>query len=481
MLQLNAPDDVCMQLLPHQRLACNFVKSHPYCGLFLPMGLGKTSTTLEALYELNPTHHVLILGPKPVMRTTWADEIEKWGFPFRVNSLITNERGTQLTAAKRHEKYAAIYDHQPTVWFLNYELTVDLIEHLPRVKGKPIWPFPTVILDEAQAFKSPNSKRFKALKKMRPYMQRVIELTGTPAPNGVIDIWSLIYLLDQGARLGSTLTQYRTQWFVPTGYIDNRPYGWVPRPGSSDIIFQAISDITISFDSLASTIPPVTYNDVKVQLSKEERALYKEMVKERVLTFQVDEETHEAIAVNAAVLSAKLSQMASGALYLDGTNTEWAHIHDRKLDACVNIIENAGSPVIVAYHFKSDMKMLVDRFKEEKIEAEVLDNSPDMVHRWNEGKIPVLLIQPASSGHGLNLQEGGYTLIWYTLPWSLEHYLQTNARLARQGQKHPVIIHRLLCEGTIDTKINNALKNKDTSQTALLNAVKLTLNDAIID
>lgn len=507
---MSAPENVCVNLLPHQRLACNFVKNIPYTGLFLPTGSGKTCTILETLYELNPTHNVLILGPKPVMTATWIDEIEKWNFPFRVESLFLNEKGKKLSAEKRHEKYQSVVEGDPSIYFLNYELVGDLIDNLPKVGRKKVWPFPTVIIDEAQAFKSPSSKRFKQLKKMRPYMERVIELTGTPAPNGFIDLWSLIYLLDQGERLGKTLTEYRGKYFFAQGQTrDGKPFGWTPLYGAEEFISNLISDITISIDNIGDIMPEVTYNDIKLKLSPEEKALYKEMVKEKVLIFLEDTKKenseyvhkpasnddliipskdeslpdgvieHEAIAVNAAVLSAKLSQLASGAIYVDGTNTDFIKVHERKLDETVSIINNAGSPVIVAYHFKSDMKMLLERFEKEGIEAKVLDGSREMIHDWNEGKIPVLLLQPASSGHGLNLQYGGYTLIWYTLPWSLEHYIQTNARLIRQGQTKPVFIHQLMVEGTVDTKINAALKRKKISQDILLDAVKQTIEEAL--
>lgn len=466
-----------------------------------------TLITLETLYELNPPCHVLVIGPKPVVRSTWVSEIEKWHFPFHISSLITDDAGKQYSRNDRIALYQDIENRPPALWFLNRELVSDLVDNLPKTSGgAPRWPFGMVILDEAQAFKSNRSRRFKALAKVRPQIWRLIELTGTPTPNGLLDLWALIYLLDQGARLGSTMTIYRNSWFNANQYVNGRPVKWNPVTGASDMIYRRISDITISFNNLGSRIPQVIFNDVPVYLDDDERAIYKEMLNEQVLAFSdgeltsVDDLTddpvdysdtsttaapkdvtasgeHVAEAVNAAVLQAKLSQLASGAIYVDKTH-DYVEVHTKKIDALLSVIENTPGPVLVAYHFKSDLDMIMKYLPEAGVEATPFDGSPGMVNDWNARKIPVMLVQPASAGHGLNLQYGGSTLVWYTLPWSLEEYLQTNARLARQGQAQPVIIHHLLCQGTIDSRILRALKNKNTSQKELLDSIALTIQDA---
>lgn len=477
----------------YQRTICNFAIEHPRCGLFLPLGLGKTLITLETLYELNPRTHVLIIGPKPVVRSTWTDEIQKWNFPFRINSLIVNEKGRNLTAAARHALYHDIVNsHTSSIWLINRELVVDLVQNLPKdKKNQPIWPFGMVIIDEAQSFKSYKAKRFKNLQLVSPQIQRLIELSGTPRPNSIEDLWPLVYLLDHGQRLGPNITTFRMNYMFPVGRSSTgHPICYVPRAGSEALINSLISDITVSLPDVLVKLPPVTFDDRTIQLSEDERKLYKEMVKESVLQF---EDGDEVVAANAAILQAKLSQLASGAIYVNGTH-EYRKIHERKLEETLRIVEDAGSPVIVAYHFRSDRDMLVEYLRhhldppalqkekltlsDQRSRVQVYDGSPEMIHRWNEGKIDVFMIQPASAGHGLNLQAGGHTLVWYTLPWSLEHYLQTNGRIYRQGQKEPVFIHRLLVEATVDQKILAALHKKDLSERALLNAVSLTIEEA---
>lgn len=450
-----------------------------------------TLSTLELLWELNPHYHVLIIGPKPVIRATWNDEIEKWKFPFRTKSLIVNDKNKKLKVDERHALYKSIQDMpHPAIWLINREMVCDLVDHLPKKNGKCIWPFKMVILDEAQSFKSYKSKRFKALRSVSPQIHRLIELTGTPTPNGLEDLWPLIYLIDQGQRLGTSISAYRANFLMPTKRTPQGvPIGWIPLPGSDKIIHQLVSDITVSLPDIITKMPAVTYDNRMVQLSDNERKLYKKLVKDSVLEFTNGD---EVVAANAAVLQAKLSQLASGALYVNHT-TEYQEIHRRKIDETLHIIDNAGSPVLVAYHFKSDKEMLVKYlrevldpptlpknmpFNDKRSAVQVYDGSPDMVHRWNNGEIQVMLVQPASAGHGLNLQDGGHTLVWYTLPWSLEHYLQTNGRLHRQGQKYPVIIHRIMVEKTVDTQILSALTKKDLSEKALLQAVQLTIDEA---
>lgn len=446
----------------YQKYAMNFIITHPYCGLFLEMGMGKTYTTLMALCNLNLKSHVLVIAPKNIARSTWIDEIEKWQIPFRTKSLIVKPNGKNFTKKERLAIYQQVLNDPPTVYFINRELIPDLVSNLP------VWPFPNVVIDESQSFKTYNSKRFKALKSIRPFVKRMILLTGTPTPNGLMDLWSQIYLLDQGYRLGNFITRFREQYFYPTLYVQGHPVGWELKSGAESEIYRRISDIVISMKNTKLQLPELTMNDVYVHMDESEMKLYQRMKKDQVLTF---DKVGDVTAVNAAVLAAKLSQMASGALYTD-EKRNFKIIHKKKLEQVAYILRNLDSPAIIAYHFQSDLIMLENYLKDVGIDAYRFDGSPEMIHAWNEGKIPVMLLQPASAGHGLNLQQGGHTLIWYTMPWSLEEYLQCNARLYRQGQSEHTVIHHILCKGTIDERIHNILQKKDASQSALIEAVK---------
>lgn len=478
----------------YQRDMVDFVLEHPKCGLFLPVGAGKSLTALEAIWELQPMCHILIIGPKPVIRATWPDEIAKFGFPFRVRSLTDDDRGRKLGPKARHDRYREVFDtHEATIWTINREMVADLVDNLPRHPKNPkvpFWPFKMVVIDEAQAFKSYNSKRFRALKSVTPQIGRLIELTGTPSPNGLEDIWPLIYLIDGGERLGPTITAYRQKWFYPTmTSATGAPINFRPIYGADQQIHDAIKDVVVSLPDVSVKMPALIMDDHRVRFDDNERALYQELAKEFLLEFN---DGSEVVAANAAVLVAKLSQLASGAIYINGTR-EYKKIHERKLEETWRIVEQAGSPVLIAYHFHSDKEMLLDYLRERidgkgaakkatspsdpKSSVRVYDGTPEMIRQWNEGKIAVMLLQPASAGFGLNLQQGGHTLVWYTLPWSLEHYIQTNGRIYRQGQTHPTFIHRIMVSGTVDRKILNALEAKDTSQAALMKAIRLTKDE----
>ena len=473
----------------HLFLANDFIVTH------------NTLTTLEVIYELAPRCKILIIGPRPVVRSTWNDEIKKWKFPLRVKSLIENDKGRALSREKRHELYQEVcQSKEAAIWLINREMVCDLVEHLPKMKNQngqtvPYWPFKMVVIDEAQAFKTYNSKRFKALASVTDQIPRLIELTGTPTPNGLMDLWALIYLLDQGKRLGPNITAYRTSYFYSTMTTPNgAPIGWVPLTWASREIHKRVSDIVVSLPDIQQNMPDVVFSNHIIQLNPTERKMYKELIKEQVLEF---DDGDEVVAANAAVLQSKLSQLASGAIYVNGTS-EYKELHRRKIDECLRIVEEAGEPTLIAYHFRSDKEMIVKYMREvldnnsknkgkkkqkelpdnsTKSRVQVFDGSPEMVRRWNNKEIDVMLIQPASAGHGLNLQYGGSTLIWYTLPWNLEHYLQTNARLHRQGQKNTVFIHRLMTEKTVDEKIEKALNKKDLSEQALLDAVAATIHN----
>lgn len=394
----------------------------------------------------------------------------------------------KLTKKKREELYATIPQNPyATVYFINRDLIPDLVRHFPKEK----WPFKILIIDESQSFKNYGAERFKALKSIRPYVNRIVELTGSPTPKGPMDLWSQIYLLDMGYRLGANITAYRNQYFNPGLVVNGYPVSWSPKPQITDengylllneqgqymtaeeAIYQKIKDIVISMKNTQIQLPAITYHDVDIYMNESEKKLYKEFAKKSVL----DLDGLQIEAKNAAVLSAKLSQMASGSIYTNPKTHEYEVIHKNKLDMCEYIVNNTDSPVLIAYHFKSDMDMLLKHFEKTDTPAVVFDGSPEMQTAWNQGEYPVMLLQPASCGFGVNLQEGGSTLIWYTIPWSLEEYEQTNARIYRQGQKHAVFIHHLLTKGTIDKHILNVVQNKDATQEDLLNAVEVTLEE----
>lgn len=466
-------------LLPHQQVAKDFILTHPYCSLFLNMGLGKTRTTLDAIDDINPNHHILIIAPKNIARSTWVEEIEKWNYPFRYKSLIVNERGNKLTRKKRLALYKSIPNEPPTVWFINRDLVVDLIENMPTFYDKvlnrisPVWYFPTVIIDEIQSFKSYDSDRFQALQKVRPYIERLIGLTGTPMPKGIEDLWAETWLLDMGYRLGDCITRFRERFETPK--VPGKKMGWKPIPGAEQEIFRLISDLVISMKNSSMYIPPINLNFIPLYLDDNEMNMYKRFKEDLVL--EIDGE--EITAANAAVLAGRLQQMASGALYKESGSHEFFKIHEKKLEATEYIINNTDDNVMVAYHYYSDLKMLKDYLTKLKIPFEQFDGSPKMKKRWNEGKIKVLLVQPASSGHGLNLQDGGHTLIWYTLPQSLEEYKQCIKRLNRQGAIHPTMVHHLMVQGTYDLRSWANIERKDTSQEALIDSVKCELYETL--
>ena len=493
---------------PHdyQIAMANFIYQKRKCGLFADMGTGKTATVLWALSYIQPSGHILVIAPKNIARSTWVDEIAKWGFNIRTKSLLVNDNGKKLTRKKRLERYEQIRTDPPTMYFINRELIVDLIQYIaPKDKSK--WCFPTVIVDEMQSFKSYKSSRFKALKEITPYTSIFIGLTGTPMPKDLQDLWSQLFLLDNGLRLGKNITTYRNTFFRPGRIVDNYPIEWLPLPGAREEIYRRISDIVISVQNENLNLPPLNFNNIKCYMDSDEMAIYKKFKKEQVIKFeqiiddakaaamndprivsiqdpddknkQINVLIDKAIARNAAVLTAKLSQMASGAIYVNNSE-EYKVIHTKKLEMCEYIINNTSGNVIIAYYFHSDRDMLLEYLKKKGMNPVIFDGSPEMVHDWNDDKIPVMLLQPKSAGHGLNLQDGnGHTLIWYTLPWSLEEYLQTIKRLHRQGQKNPVMIFQLISEKTIDKRILSRLDAKDTSEKSLLDAVKLELGTKI--
>ena len=451
-----------MKYSPHdyQTYATNFILTHPVSAVLLDMGLGKSVITLTAIFELCLDsfliRKVLVIAPLRVARDTWPAEIRKWdhlrGLTFSVAV------GTEL------ERKAALMQ-DASVYIINRENVQWLVEQ----SGLP-FDYDMVVIDELSSFKSYQAKRFRALLKVRPGIRRIVGLTGTPSSNGLMDLWAEYRLLDLGKRLGRFITHYRNRYFAPDKRNGTIVYSYKPLPGAEEQIYDAISDITISMkapDHLK--MPGLVINEVRAKLSDDEWETYSTLKNELVVSLGGE----EIDAVNAASLANKLSQMANGAVYAD--NKKVISLHDRKLEVLEDLIEASnGKPVLVAYWFKHDLDRITERLHKLHIPFARADKS-DSIERWNRGELPVMLIHPASAGHGLNLQSGGCTLIWYGLTWSLELYQQTNARLWRQGQQNTVVIHHIIAEGTIDERIMQALRLKDKTQTALMDAVKATL------
>lgn len=441
-----------MRYVPHeyQEYAKEFIVSRKVSALFLDCGLGKTVITLTAIWELLLDYfeirRVLVIAPFRVSRDTWSGELEKW------NHLSGIEMSLVLGSEK--ERRAAL-NKRVNVYVINRENVEWLVENYR-------WDFDMVVIDELSSFKSHKAKRFKALKKVRPVVKRIVGLTGTPAPNGLIDLWAEIGILDMGQRLGRFIGGYRERFFVPDKRSREMVFSYKPREGAEETIYGLLSDICISMKAVDYLeMPECIYNQVEVAMSDQEMKLYGQLEKDMLLPFA----DGDIDAVNAAALSGKLMQMANGAVYDENGNVK--HIHDRKMEALEDLIEAAnGKPVLIAYWYKHDL----DRIKK-RVDAVELDTAEDM-QKWNAGEIPVAVIHPASAGHGLNLQAGGSTLIWFGLTWSLELYQQTNARLWRQGQKETVVIHHLVAKDTLDEKVMLALEKKDCGQSALVEAVK---------
>ncbi|WP_194318018.1 SNF2-related protein [Listeria innocua] len=446
-----------MKYKPHeyQSYATEFILSHPISAVFLEMGLGKSVITLSAIFDLCLDSFlvckVLVIAPLRVARDTWPAEINKWdhlkGLSYSVAVGTEKER---IDALKK----------QSTLYIINRE-NVDWLVHK---SGIPFH-FDMVVIDELSSFKSYGAKRFKSLLKVRPSVKRIVGLTGTPSSNGLMDLWAEFRILDLGQRLGRYISHYRNTYFKPDKRNAQIIFSYKPLPGAEEEIYKQISDITISMKSTDYLkMPEYVSNEVFVTLSDKDWKVYSDFKEDMVANLGDD----EIDADNAAVLSGKLLQMANGAVY-DSENK--AHvIHDKKLDALEDLIEGAnGKPVLVAYWFKHDLERIKNRFPVRKIQS-----SKD-IEDWNDGKIPIAVIHPASAGHGLNLQSGGSTLIWFGLTWSLELYQQTNARLYRQGQRDTVIVHHIITKNTIDEDVLLALTKKEKTQDALIDAVKANL------
>ncbi len=573
------------QLMPHQQMARDFIVSRPHCGVFLGIGGAKTLSTLAALAQVRPAGHILVVAPLAIARSTWIDEIEKWGFPLRTKSLLVDENDRPLSKEARLAAFDTVFTDPPTMYFINQELLsqparpehlvvptgpppspleprhlsvldalvasgpipqaelveavrttvgpqgpkgtllpksevmrrikelkdagtiairpVDcrscggkgcrecragLVDRMPVVKvpngttpaGRPSyrnavqWPFPTVIIDESQNMKNPSSERFKALKRVRPAIERLIELTGTPSPQSMLDLWAQIYLIDQGATLG-TYTQYRSRFFTPTMHVDGRPVKWEMLPGAEKEIYQLVAPFVMSAQNASIPMPQFSIDTVNVTLPRDVMDAYKEFVKERVLELASphpnDPSRLVITADNAGILHGKLVQFASGTIYTDDSGG-YAVIHQEKEEMLRHLVGNASSNTLVAYRFISEIDRITQALAKDGIDVAKFDGSRAMVKAWNDKSIPVMLLHPRSAGPGLNLQAGGHTLVWYTLPDSLEHYQQLNGRLIRIGQGQHVQVMQMVTKGTKDATLPWALERKKRIQDGLLDAVR---------
>ncbi len=452
-----------MKYEPHeyQKYAIGYIESHPIAAVLLSMGLGKTSISLTAindlLFDSFEISKVLIVAPLRVASVTWSAEIEKWEhLKLLKYSVAVGTETERLTALNT----------QADIYIINRENVQWLIEK----SGVP-FNFDMVVIDELSSFKNHQAKRFKALMKARPTVKRVVGLTGTPSSNGLMDLFAEFKLLDMGARLGRFIGQYRAAYFRPDKMNGMVVYSYKPLPGAEEQIYEKISDITISMKATDHLkMPELISTNHTVYLSDSEQKKYDEMCQQLVLQMPDGEIT----AANAAALSGKLTQIANGAIYTDDQKV--VRIHDRKLDALEDILESMnGRPLLVAYWYRHDYERIAERLTKLKVSFAKLDTE-DSIRKWNSGELPVALIHPASAGHGLNLQSGGSTIVWYGLTWSLEVYQQTIARLWRQGQTaETVIVQHIVTNGTIDERILKALQKKDSTQSALIDAVKANL------
>lgn len=446
-----------MTFKPHayQKYAINYIETHPVSALLLDMGLGKTVITLTAIKNLMfdsfEISKVLVVAPLRVARDTWPDEIEKW-------SHLSDLTYSVIVGTKKERERALL--EQSDIYIVNRENVCWLVDNCQFLKR-----FDMVVIDELSSFKSYQSKRFRAMIKIRPYIKRIVGLTGTPSSNGLMDLWAQFRLLDQGQRLGRFISHYRQQYFDPDKRNGMVIYSYKPKPEAKEKIFDVISDIAVSMSAEDYLdMPEYLSNEIKVKLEEKEKILYQNLKKDMVVSIQ----DRDIDAINAASLSNKLLQMANGCVYDEDKVP--VLIHNQKLDRLEEVIEASnGKPILIVYWFQHDKERIQQRFN-----SKLLQSREDFNH-WNEGKIPLALIHPASAGHGLNLQSGGSTLVWFSLMWSLELYQQTNARLYRQGQTQPVIVHHLICEDTIDEEVMRALKQKVKSQSTLLEAVKAEL------
>ena len=446
-----------MQYTPHtyQTRLKDFIIVNRYAFLTVDMGLGKTVTTLTAIQELIEdyceTDRVLVIAPKSVAENTWTGECAKWDHLAHLRVSVV--MGTEAQRIRALTMPADIYviNRDNVQWLVDSSIG---------------WPFDTVIIDESSSFKNPQARRFKALRKVRPRIRRMILLTGTPSPNGYMDLWAQMWLIDMGKRLGRTLGAFRTRYFKPGRSNGHVVYDWILQPGAGDQISEKIQDVTVSLKAEDwLEVPDLIETDIRIALSPTESKAYRDFERDQLMSL----DGKDIEAVTAAALTNKLLQFTGGAMY--DTEHGWHTTNDAKLRALEDIIETAGEePVLVFYQFKHELARLQERFK--ALQPVTFSGEPDTLKAWNEGKIRLLLCQPASVQYGLNMQNGGHILVWYTPTWNLEQYQQANARLHRQGQERPVLCYRLICEGTIDNRVIAAISTKDSAQESLLAQIR---------
>ena len=419
--------------------------------------MSKTVITLTAIKELMHNYfevaRVLVIAPLRVAENVWEEEARKWDHLqyLRLSKVLGSEK----------ERIQALHN-EADIYLVNRENVKWLVDYC-----KNNWPFDMVVLDELSSFKSPRSQRFKALRKVRPLVRRVVGLTGTPAPNGLIDLWSQVYLLDSGERLGKTLTGYRERYFLPDKRSREVIFTYKPKDGAEEAIYNKLSDICISMKSGDYLkIPERIDNVVPVYLPQKSMEKYRQLERDLVLTMLEG----DVVAGNAAVLTNKLLQITGGAVYDEDGGVQ--EIHDEKIKALEDLVEAAnGKPVLVYYAYRHDLGRI-----QKHLDCRVL-STPKDIEDWNKGEVLVMLAHPASAGHGLNLQDGGSTIVWFGLPWSLELYQQANARIHRQGQKNTVVVHHLVAKETIDEDVMKVLASKEAGQEALLDAVKARIRN----
>lgn len=448
------------QLHSYQRYAAGFIVEHGAAAILLDCGCGKTVITLTAIEELLRDRfeisRVLVICPIRVA-SVWADEMAKWEH-------LQGLRYSICIGTESQRRYALAQDAD--IYIINRDVVPWFVENYAGS-----WKWDMLVLDELSSFKNPQAKRFKSLLKVRPKVRRIVGLTGTPSSNGLMDLWAEYRILDLGERLGKFIGGYRSAYFRPDKTNGQIVYSYKPIPGAEEQIYKRISDMTVSIRCTdVLRVPELISTPYEVRMSDEEKTVYMQLKKDLVLGLPDGEVT----ANDAAALSGKLSQMANGAVY--GDNGETLRVHDRKLDALEEIIEaQCGKPLLVAYWFKHDLDRITERLRGLGIKFSKIDTQNSII-KWNAGLVPVGLIHPASAGHGLNLQAGGSTLVWFGLTWSLELYIQTNARIWRQGQvSKTVVIRHIITKGTVDERILKALEAKEVTQDSLMNAVKWTL------
>lgn len=448
---------------PYQQYCINRIITDPYLGLFLDMGLGKTVITLTGLHSLKyyywQIRKVLIIAPKKVAESTWSKEADKWEHLKNLRiSVVLGTAKQRLTALNA----------DADIYIINRENTQWLVEYYGHN-----WPFDVVVLDESSSFKNHQAKRFKALKAIRPRINRIIELTGTPSPHGLTDLWAQVFLLDGGKRLGRTISVYRDMFFVPDKRNQTTIFSYAPKEGAAEEIYRLISDICISMkaeDYLE--LPDLIYEDIPVKLDAKAQKAYQQM--ERDMLLEVDDDL--VTATTAATLTGKLLQLCNGAVYDEDGSV--VPVHDCKLEVFMETIEQLnGQHALVFYYYQHDRDRILAALEKTGLKVKVYTDSKDETE-WNAGNIDVLLAHPASCGYGLNLQEGGHHVIWFGLTWALEEYQQANKRLHRQGQQFPVIVHRLITLGGVDEDVIKSLEGKDNAQENLLQALKSRIDKA---